>query len=173
MRSGQSYQKLVETVKLFHSMRGHLQYPFLHITTTVTYESPYMIQVFKEEVMPYVDSVQVGNTNLSRVNTDIMQVSEELKKMFTKLKKSESVNKKYARCVEVYEKLSINYDGSVSACCGDYDNLMIVGNLNEATLKDIYHNSQELKQYRKMLDEYKHGMLPLCKSCYPPINLKP
>ena len=45
MRYGQSYEELVDTVKLFYKMRGDLPYPFMHITTTVTYESPDMIKV--------------------------------------------------------------------------------------------------------------------------------
>ena len=123
-------------------------------------------QALKEELAPYVDSTQVGNTNLSRISTEQMKVPDEIKNMFSELKKNESVKKVYRRCSEVYEKLSINWDGSVSACCGDYDNLMVVGNLNESAVRDIFQNSQELKQYRKMLDENKHELLPLCKTCF-------
>jgi len=88
------------------------------------------------------------------------------------LKNSESLEKIYKACNEVYDKLSINWDGTVSACCGDYDNYMLVGNLNKSSIQDIWQNSMELKQFRDMLNEFRHSELPLCKNCYDTMNLK-
>lgn len=71
---------------------------------------------------------------------------------------------KYIQCPEVFGKLSVNWDGTVSACCGDYDNKMLVGDVKENSLEKIWHSSK-MNHYRKMLKEMRHSELPLCRNC--------
>ncbi|MHC4743294.1 MAG: radical SAM/SPASM domain-containing protein [Planctomycetota bacterium] len=70
----------------------------------------------------------------------------------------------YIPCPEIFSKLSVNWDGTVSACCGDYDNLMVVGDMRTESLASIWKGDR-LKHYRKMLKAGKHAELPLCRSC--------
>ena len=172
MRYGQSYSKLVDTVKLFHKLRGNRPYPYLHITTTITYETPEMIKAFTDELSPFVDSIGIGHTNLTHISSEQTKLPAEAKILLDDLKNQQTISKEYRRCNEVYDKLSINWDGSVTCCCGDYDNYMIVGNLNESSLQEIWQNSQQLKYYRLMLSEFRHNELPLCKTCYDTIALR-
>jgi radical SAM protein with 4Fe4S-binding SPASM domain len=71
---------------------------------------------------------------------------------------------KYYPCSEVLAKLSINWDGTVSACCGDYDKKMVVGDIKSQSLVEIWR-SPRLNYYRQMLKEMRHSELPLCKYC--------
>lgn len=174
MRYGQSFSKLVDTVKLFSKLRGDLPYPYLHATTTITYETPEMVQKFKDLLNPFCDLVTTGHTKLSHISPEQIKLPKEAKKLLENLKHSESLEKVYKRCVEVYDKLSINWDGTVSACCGDYDNYMLVGNLGGVqcrSIHDIWKNSEELKHYRAVLSDGKHAELPLCKECYYSMDL--
>ena len=59
----------------------------------------------------------------------------------------------------------------MSACCQDYDNLMVVGNILESSLKDIFNGLKEL-QYREILKYSDYNKLPLCKYCFEYIPLK-
>ena len=68
-------------------------------------------------------------------------------------------------CSEAFNKLSVNWDGTVSACCTDYDNLMLVGNLKDNTLQEIW-NGSKMKGYQRIIAEDKHWSLPLCSECY-------
>lgn len=68
------------------------------------------------------------------------------------------------RCYELYNRLSVNWDGKVVACCGSYDNQMYLGQLYKETLKEIW-DGENLNRYREM---EQHGMLynvPLCCKC--------
>jgi MoaA/NifB/PqqE/SkfB family radical SAM enzyme len=171
MRYMQSFGKLADTVKRFSELRGGLAYPYMHAATTVTYETEEMIQSFKDLLTPYCDLVTVGHTKLSHISSEQTKVPAEAKKLLDNLKSAESIEKTYKICNEAYDKLSINWDGTVSACCGDYDNLMIVGDLNKTSLRDIYKNSEELRNYRAMLAAYRHAELPLCRNCYDTMGL--
>ena len=70
----------------------------------------------------------------------------------------------YIPCPEVFGKLSVNWDGTISACCGDYDNKMLVGDVKESSLEKIWH-SPKMNYYRKMLKEMRHSELELCRNC--------
>ena len=72
--------------------------------------------------------------------------------------------KAYSRCSEVLAKLSINWDGTISACCSDYDNLMLAGDIKNNTLEEIW-NGRKMRYYRRMLKNTRHAELPLCKNC--------
>lgn len=88
------------------------------------------------------------------------------KVLLEELKSKESVCKIHLNCCpEVYDKLSINWNGDVTACCSDYDNFMIVGNINSETIEDIW-NSTKLNKIREMLSNREYDKLHLCKTCY-------
>ena len=67
-------------------------------------------------------------------------------------------------CPEVWDKLSIDWDGKVSACCGDYDNYMTVGDLAHQTLREVWV-CEKIKKYRKKLAEHDYEGLALCQRC--------
>lgn len=162
----------MDTVKLFSELRGGFPYPYLHASTSITYETEEMVQAFRDQLDPYCDLVTVGHTNLSHISSEQIKLPEKAKNLLDNLKLSQSIEKTYKICNEVYNKLSINWDGSVSACCGDYDNYMIVGNLAETSIRDIWGNSEELKHYRTLISANKYTELPLCKNCYDIMNSK-
>ena len=69
-------------------------------------------------------------------------------------------------CPEVFNKLTILWDSRVSACCGDADGQMVVGDLKTESLEQIW-NSRNLKDFRNLILLGKHfEVLPVCKSCF-------
>lgn len=67
-------------------------------------------------------------------------------------------------CPEVWDKLSVDWDGKVVACCGDYDNYMTVGDLATQTLKEAWV-CEKMKGYRKKLADHDYEGLALCQRC--------
>ena len=139
------FSELLGKVNLCHELR--LQYrtrnPFIQIGTTITTESEEEVSQFKRTVDAYTDAVYIGKTrDLSVVND----------------------RRSACQCPEVWTKLSVNWDGRVSACCGDYDNLMPAGHLRDNKLSEIWFG-ETMENYRKMLSNYEHYKLPLCSRC--------
>ena len=145
-RNCNQFHKLLNKIRLLHNYRESIEaeFPFIQIATTVTKEPQYIIDQFISQVDKFTDAVYVGNTR------DLQQ------------KTPSSVQ--YCECPEVFDKLSINFDGSVSACCGDYDNYTIVGDTNTHSLLEIW-NGEPLAKFRKMLLEYRHNENFLCARC--------
>ena len=172
MRSGGSYSQLLNTIKTMYTMRGDRKAPYISISTSTTYESEEEIENFKNIVRPYCDEVNVGKTKMTHVNIANMSLSEERREIYQQFAKEEKGSMRHMLvCPEVWDKLSINWDGSISACCQDYDNLMLVGNILEDNLQDIFMGRRE-KAYREILKDSNYDKLTLCSDCYEYIPLK-
>jgi len=165
MRNTDYFDDLLKKVKLLYNLRADNEYPYIHVSTTITYESKEQVISFKKNVSEFTDLVTVGRTILEHININDIKLPDKYKNTILNLKSQESVVKKYLDCVEVFDKLSINWDGSVSACCGDYDNYMIIGDLNQSSLEEIW-NSKKMNTYRKILAVNGHKRFKLCKSCF-------
>lgn len=137
------FNELVIAVRTLDSMRKYhkKETPFIVVGTTITDETEEQVEAFKMKVENYCDLFLTGKTE------DLLKERHSTKS-----------------CPEIFDKLSINWDGTVSACCGDYDNKMLVGDLNEETLLDIWHGAK-LAYYREMIVNGKHSELELCRSC--------
>lgn len=68
-------------------------------------------------------------------------------------------------CYELYNRLSIDWDGTVVACCGAYDRQMKLGHVyDDHTLKDIW-GGKKLDTYRKLEQKHRLDLVPLCNHC--------
>ncbi|WPC41031.1 radical SAM protein [Clostridium sp. JS66] len=166
MRNKDYFNQLLQNIKKLYKIRENRKYPFIHISTTITYESAKQVENFKNEVGEYCDLVTVGRTMLERIDVEKTHISDQEKSMLLELKQQESLKKVHLKCCpEVFDKLSINWDGTISGCSGDYDKNMLVGDIKENSLIDIW-NSKLMNYYRRVLSEGKYDSLTLCKNCY-------
>lgn len=171
MREGGDYLKLLNTIRKFHEMRGNKDYPFIQISTTLTAESEEQVESFKKDVGNYCDYYNIGHTKLNHLNVESMNVSEAEKEKIRALQKQETISKKYRDvCMEAFDKLSINWNGDVTLCCTDYDNFMIVGNILDNDIKQIF-NSNAAKIYRETIMKKQYGKIKCCSDCYETVPL--
>lgn len=165
VRNNHRYDELKANIIKMIEIREDRPKPFIHISSTMTNESEEEIDKFVKYWGNIVDSVGIGKTNLSKLSSSQINSFETIGKL-DYLKKQETIKKCYKPCAEVYQKLSIDWDGKVSCCCGDYDNFMTVGDISNSTLYDIWNTSWKLKTFRNMLDKSMHKCLNLCNTCY-------
>ena len=140
---------LYENIKLLSKCRSKKKKPYITISVTYTPEGNDEDQIkelaFKDEWEPYVDNIHIGITNYARIS---------------------NFKGKHIICKEPWQKLSVDWDGNVSACCGDYDRLLNIGNINNDTLYNLWHG-ELIKSYRKIISSNKLDSLSLCNKCYP------
>ncbi len=165
MRNNNNYDLLKSNVLKMVEIRGEKEKPFIHVSSTVTDESKDEIHEFIQYWGNIVDSVGIGKTNLSNLSPDQIKKFEVVDKL-EELKKQETIRKEYRPCTEIYQKLSVDWDGKISCCCGDYDNFMTIGSIQDTSLYDIWNNSEELHGYRVLLNNLRHKSLQLCSKCY-------
>jgi len=165
MRNNHRYEELKQNILKLIELRGNHEKPFIHISSTMTNETPSVINQFVQEWINKVDSVGIGKTHLSRLSISQIKSFENIKKL-NYLQQQETIEKEYLPCTEVHQKLSVDWDGKVSCCCWDWDNFLTVGDVNKQSLYDIWNHSEDLKTFRKLIDAKKFNSLTLCSTCY-------
>lgn len=165
MRARDSFDELLDTVARMHGLRADAARPFMHISTTITYEGAEAVAAFERRVEPITDSHHVGRTLLEHIDPDKVRLGAEARAELERLKAAETLVKVHPVCHQVFDVLSVNWNGTASACCRDYDDLMLVGDLMQEDLEAIW-TGRRLTAYRDILVEMGHDKLPLCRSCY-------
>jgi len=74
------------------------------------------------------------------------------------------VKKERVPCADLWNKVSIHWDGNVSACCFDWHSTLLLGDTNKESLIDIW-NGESAKTLREMHCSGKYSDIPLCKEC--------
>lgn len=165
MRNNKLHEVLSKNILKMVEIRGESDKPYIHISTTITDEPQEQVDKFVHYWGNIVDSVDVGKTNLSTLDSQKIQSIEIVRKL-EELKKHETIKKIYRPCKEVYRQLSFDWNGKVTCCCGDFDEFLLVGTVENSTIDEIWNHSKELKLFRGLLDCNKHRSLTLCSNCY-------
>lgn len=165
MRNIDFFDDLVATIRQLKEKRGERAKPWLQVSTTITYENKELVRRFRELMAPLADMVNVGRTVLEYVDLNAVRLRPHELEELRRLKELESVIKVHPECPEVFDKLSINWDGKVTACCMDSDDMMIIGDVTTQSLAEIW-TCDVMTGYRSMLADMRHDELDLCKSCY-------
>ena len=172
MREGGDYDRLLQIVREMYQMRGDRLYPYIQISTTLTGESAEQIENFKNDIGEYCDYYNIGYTQLNHLNVDDMKISESEKAKIKQLQEHEKLNHEYLEvCPEAFDKLSVNWNGDVTLCCSDYDNYLIIGNILDMDLKQLF-NSHAANQYRDLIERKQYGRIKCCSTCYQTVPLQ-
>jgi radical SAM protein with 4Fe4S-binding SPASM domain len=139
------------------TLRGSSEKPFVQITTTTTNESAKQINEFIEYWISKVDAISVGKTNFDILPKYIPQ--NELLKPRKPLK--------HVPCTEVYHQIQVDWDGKVSPCCGDFDNYLTIGDVNNEKIRKIWNKSEKLQYIREQLKTNGNEAFTLCQRCFP------
>ena len=130
-RGGDNFERLLATIGKLHKARGNFKTPFIQIGTTFVNGEITDVQLaeFKRRTEKIADKVQFGKTE--KLGIDPCGL--------------------VSNCPEIYDKMSINWDGAIVACCSDYDNQMVVGNINDRSIKNTWDFGAELREIRENL----------------------
>lgn len=174
MRFGSNWNRLVNNIKMMHNMRGEKEKPYIQISTTVTDESKEGVQNFINEMQPLCEYVSVGQTILNHLNVDKMNISEERRRDFEKLRERQSlIEKHFEVCPEIYNKLSILWNGDVTMCCNDFEGRdMVLSNILEHSLRELWNSPKAINICKMLEDTQQYDKIGICSICYEYIALE-
>lgn len=148
-----NYDKIIDNIKKFQVINPN--HTWVTASTTVTNESEKKINDWKNKMLKIVDDVSINYTWFKRLKDkskvqDIIKKSKKLSHIF--------------KCQEVMIKLSIDWDGTISPCCLDYNQQLSLGNIKKDDLMDIW-KSKEVKAIRDLLASKRQDLFVLCSTC--------
>ena len=150
IRRNLNYEQVNQNIREFISLRNSKgsQRPLVELSMLPMASNANEIEAFKQNWQSIVDGV-----NISKLHDFAGQ---------SKKNKSINKNEKKIPCYMLWRSLFILWNGDVTICCMDFDGKIIVGNVNDTDLLDIWTS----KRFNRLRLLHLKNKLSLCKNCY-------
>lgn len=159
MRKTDFFDGMLEAIALMKSVRKDGK-PWISASTTTTTESPEVIQSFIERMSGLVDHLSIGRTTFAFIDRE--RIPKSRVEGFDKARVEDKIRHPIP-CPEVFDKLTVHWDGAVRVCCNDYSGITNLGNVNTNTPGEIWRHPT-MMEYRERLSRKEYEG-PLCKTC--------
>lgn len=165
LRKKNDFDELLKKIRMLYEIRGEGEAPYITIGTSVTNESKEEIESFREKCTPICDKLEVGITTMEFIDLSIIK-DKKIRAFFENMKEQQAKQmRRYKCCHQVFDVITIHWDGTICACCADNDEVMTLGSLSDTTIEDCWKSPKE-EHYRKILVQRDYEKLQLCKDCY-------
>lgn len=154
IRRGGNYERLVKNIEDFVRIRKEKgrKMPFTRIQFVKMKENEHETDLFVKKWTPLIDEVFV-NPYLNPLGMSKEDRAAE---------KIEILGRK--PCNQIWQRLTISWDGKVMMCCGDWAMKNIIGDANKESIYSIWH-SKLLNNIRKLHIKLKLYEVEACKKC--------
>jgi len=145
IRRGSNYETVVANIKNLVKLRNKkgLKRPLVRIQMVRMAENKNEVEDFIRMWLPIANRLAVNNErNLSRAKKKL----------------------EHFPCSQIWQRLMICWDGEVRMCCGDWYGEVVLGNVKETSVYDIWHG-EKLNQIRKLHIERNFDKIPICARC--------
>jgi len=85
-------------------------------------------------------------------------------KNFTELNYKKQATSAVRVCELVFHKMYIGYNGDVLLCCMDWRRRVVLGNVRNQTLREVWHSAR-YREYRRLQTQNRSKDLELCADC--------
>jgi radical SAM protein with 4Fe4S-binding SPASM domain len=163
VRQGLNFQVVIKNIKniIDSNFNGHLAVKFV-----VQKDNMAELEDFKKYWLNNNIPVQITDlrNRAGDLNSfDELRLEDKKSTFFGKI--FNYVMKRMIRgCSTPLTTFNIMSNGDVILCCDDFSNKLILGNVNESTIKEIW-NSKDYKKIREMLFKGEYEKIPACRTC--------
>jgi len=156
LRKGASFEKVTENILNFINARekSGKESPRVHLRIIRMKETEGEIEEFQSfwrEKLGRNDEVEIND-----FNTWVGKVEDR--------NPAKRPRRKRLPCRQLWQTALIFWNGDLTPCCYDVNGELKVGNVKEASIRDIWSN-QKLKALRDAHLSNDYTRIPLCKSC--------
>jgi radical SAM protein with 4Fe4S-binding SPASM domain len=96
---------------------------------------------------------------------DHARIVGKISEYFSGYKKRESaIPPRKQTCKNLWERMTVFWNGDVTLCCADIDGDCLLGSLKTQSIKDVW-NSRKLLSIKKIHKEKQFQKMPLCLRC--------
>ncbi|MGQ9705660.1 MAG: radical SAM/SPASM domain-containing protein [bacterium] len=174
-RRGGNFKKVIENIRMLSEERkkSGRKTPFLNFNFIIMKHNEHELEKARE----LVEKLGMDNLQLVAVSIPhykLMNTEEALKylpknpeysrfkigKLGVKLRDERSEGE---ACIWAFTRSVVNWDGTVSPCCIDYDSIHNFGNVFKTGLKRIWNNEKYVT-FRKKLTQC-ISIVPVCSNC--------
>jgi radical SAM protein with 4Fe4S-binding SPASM domain len=152
-RPGSNFKKVVQNIEYFMKERkkNGLNLPITRATCVLTRFTEKNIQKFKKFWVKRVDMVEFQNFQALKGYTEY-------------LKPAVSRVDKNFMCNLPWQQLVVRANGDVLPCCSFYGTALVLGNIKNDSLYDLWYG-RKMEKIRKELLKNNFDFSPVCKNC--------
>jgi radical SAM protein with 4Fe4S-binding SPASM domain len=163
IRQGLDFKVVLQNIEnVIHSdYTGHLAVKFVVQKDNIS-ELEDFKQFWNKKGIP-VQITDLRNRSGDLNSFDNIRLKDENKKFFGKVL-NYFLRKVIRGCSTPLTTLNILSNGDVILCCDDFSNKLILGNVKNATINDIW-KSRQYKKIREMLFNGEYEKIPACRTC--------
>lgn len=141
------FDLVINNLKWISNYRTKIDHPLkLYVSYVITKQNQHELSLLKNIISPYIDYMhadQVGNQAYMIGNT---------KKSSVKIP-----------CSMLFNRVHITCEGYLTICCTDFQNYLVVADLNKSSLEDSWNNELFVEMRRRHLNNDVKGTL--CYRC--------
>ena len=156
-----SLQKLYQNIKyLFEERNKRCSGLKLYGGFAVDRDNEEEIDAFMAQFYPVLDDVFfkfVASSGMKLFKE--IKIDSKLRNQFYNVEKE-----RHHPCPLMWERLMVQVDGSLTACCPDYENEYVYANLKKDSLEKAWNN-EIIQSFRKEMIEAKFDKLKFCSKC--------
>lgn len=161
-----SFDQVLNHLKFISEYRRKFGKPSkIYVSYVVIKQNQEECKILEDLVAPFVDDISFRNIcNWGGLMHEINKVlkPENEESMYPQTLKPP--------CNMLFNRLHITYEGYLAICCVDYQNYLVVADLNHSSLKEAWHNETFLKVRKRHIDNNLNGIL--CYNCMYDKNVK-
>lgn len=155
IRKGADYDEVLSNIKRFMMLRNErgMITPFTRVSMVLMQENKHEWPEFRRLFEPIVDSVAYVDYLDHGVQKNHDKTAVPIG----------SRAAKYC-CPQLWQRMFVHPDGVVTACCIDSERELVVGNVVDSTIEEIWHGSE----YERLRNLHKSGRseeIPVCARC--------
>ncbi len=146
------HEKVLNNIHLFLKLRKELKVNGPIIETVY-----YIMPENQHETLKYLQ--------MWKGVVDHVRLSGEISQSFAQFEQEpETPIIRTTTCTNLWQKMTIRCTGEVVLCCNDVDGEIILGNMNDQSIGEIW-NSHKLLAIKKIHKKKEFERIPLCYSC--------
>lgn len=151
IRGSDCYELTVDKIEALLRLEKR---PVVGITTTVLDETEEQVADFINGWIAKVEQVSWGYTYYEHLDNERVQ----------QFRNRQGWKGRQTPCNNLLVDLGVDWDGYVTACCADYDRLMVLGSLKNSTIKELWAG-KKMQTYRKLILSGQKDKIALCRTC--------
>ena len=176
LQTGANFEKTMENIKIFLKIKKKLRKSKPFVSIKIIHSLKNQPNEISKDFLKCFNGLPInriyfeklfaqgsyGKILLEDNNWDIFNQNEMIEKN----------SDKYFSCDNVYTEVVITWDGKLLRCCRDQEGYHEMGNLNKATIADIWNNQEFLSVRENLKKKNVDGPCKICSSlwCGKPIN---
>ena len=157
LKPGASWQRLVTTIKKVNLMRDATQ------SKMKIYASYIVMKDNIDDITSYRNTFDhlIDETLYTMVENQGTLVNTDRYDLGGIIEDTSAVRR---HCALPWERFIVTYEGCLTICCTDFENIMLYGDIHREKLEKAWNNDQ-MRGYRCAHRDFSFENMPMCRNC--------